>query len=215
MTCILTITGKSCSGKTFLLHALTKKFPDVIGVLPCYATRNRRVGEKDASRGGEYEFVVDEHFEDERPNMFQVFEPSPDRKYGTTRAQLKKSLDSGMLCARILEPSSVEVFKQETEFFGGNVISLFVATSTVEATRRMMARAVDSGADEENPPYQSYAERIKYMYTHERHWNRIRRYDGLIDGEGSRESMVAHAVAIINARLEHFKEKDIKKLEVT
>lgn len=192
MSFMLSMSGMTCSGKTYTMEKLLEIYPDEFIRLPCYTTREPRPGEKSAAEGGEYVFISDGQFNamKAKGDFFQLYEPGYGTSYGTTTVQLVEALSSGKVPVRLLEPPSVGIFKNECEQLGHNLLSLFVHCPLTLALARLVTRAVVDGHTNAADNL-STAERIEYMMRVESGWEFIRKYDMMVSGDVPVELAVA------------------------
>ena len=120
---VLAISGKTCSGKTFLLNQLlaTGKFNKLV----TSTTRFQREGEKE---GLDYHFIQSSHAEfliD--AGKFIEYNVYGNQVYGLTEIELNDKLAEGKIPCVILTPNGVDAYKKLLfEKFGIRVISVFI-----------------------------------------------------------------------------------------
>ncbi len=120
---VLTISGKTCSGKTYLLDQLlkTEKFSKLV----TSTTRHPRAGENDSL---DYHFIqssLAEHYID--TNRFIEYNVYGNQIYGLTEFELKDKLKEGKIPCAILTPNGALAYKNIlTSKFGVEVLSIFI-----------------------------------------------------------------------------------------
>jgi guanylate kinase len=137
---LLVVSAPSGAGKTSLVHALREQRP-TLGVSVSHTTRPRRPNETD---GREYHFVSVDQFKAllaegaflEHARVFDNF-------YGTGRAQLNATLDSGRDIILEIDWQGA----RQVRLAWPGVISIFILPpSRAELERRLRTRATDSDA---------------------------------------------------------------------
>ncbi len=159
---IVTITGPSCSGKTFLTRMMlnTGKFAEVVST----TTRPQRVGEVN---GGTYHFVSPEEFMD--IEMLECIEFNGNI-YGGSVAEFKKQFASGLIPVIIVEPNGMAQINQNASTQNWHVINVYVkCTPKIQNTRFLTRFAQETNAltDDSDPSdfEKIMTEYVGRMYT--------------------------------------------------
>lgn len=131
---IVTITGPSCSGKTFLTQMMlnTGKFAEVIST----TTRPQRIGEVN---GGTYHFVTPERFME--IEMLECIEFNGNI-YGGSVSEFKKQFASGLTPVIIVEPNGMIQINRNAEKQNWHVINVYVKCPQKLQAERFLGRFV-------------------------------------------------------------------------
>ena len=120
---VVSISGKTCSGKTYLLNQLLKT--GLFNKLVTSTTRHPREGEQDSF---DYHFIpssLAEHYID--TNRFIEYNVYGNQVYGLTEFELEGKLKEDLIPCVILTPNGVDVYKKLlAERFGITVLSVFI-----------------------------------------------------------------------------------------
>ena len=129
---IITITGPSCSGKTFLTQMMvdTGKFAEVVST----TTRPQRVGEVN---GGTYHFVTPEEFM--TIEMLECIEFNGNI-YGGSVAEFQKQFASGLIPVIIVEPNGMVQVNKNALKQDWHVINVFVKCPQRLQAERFLGR---------------------------------------------------------------------------
>ena len=136
--CLFTISAPSGAGKTSLVKALREKLQNSIAVSVSHTTRSMRSDETD---GVDYHFVSSDDFaqmvrDDEFLEHAQVF----DNSYGTARASVEKSLESGK---HVILEIDWQGARQVKKKIPGTVCIYILPTSREVLEQRLNDRATD------------------------------------------------------------------------
>lgn len=120
---VVSISGKTCSGKTYLLNQLLKT--GLFNKLVTSTTRHPREGEVEAS---DYHFIpssLAEHYIN--GDRFIEYNVYGNQVYGLTDFELQGKLNEDLIPCVILTPNGVNAYKKLlAEKFGITVISVFI-----------------------------------------------------------------------------------------
>lgn len=194
---MMTLTGPSCAGKTFLLKMLLDNYPGQFTSLVGYTTRPRREGEVD---GFEYNFIDEATFESElnAGNLCQSVQFGSNY-YGTPTRHLTDAFEAGKVPLRIVEPGGVGQFEKVCADLGAKVFAIYVTADIEVVTSRWLDRYhIDVAEAEEQHAFTriAYAGRIAKCLTEEFAWVNERPYNFYIKSNSEIHSM-AYALARI------------------
>lgn len=156
--CIVTLTGPTCSGKSYLEERLAKRG---FGKAVSTTSRAPRVGEVN---GREYHFTSRETLQrlQSQGDMVELVEYDGEF-YGLTAADAKVALaDSGRMVV-VCDPEGAKQIRRYGMAHGLPVISCWVACKHSEQVSRLLAR---------NLPREALERRLVTMMTTEAAWRR-------------------------------------------
>jgi guanylate kinase len=180
---LLVVSAPSGAGKTSLVHALREQRP-TLGVSVSHTTRPRRPNETD---GREYHFVSVDQFKAllaegaflEHARVFDNF-------YGTGRAQLNATLDSGRDIILEIDWQGA----RQVRLAWPGVISIFILPpSRAELERRLRTRATDSDAViarrlRDAADDMSHCPEFDYAVVNDRFEQALAELGAILDGQG-------------------------------
>lgn len=106
MEMLVTITGRSCSGKDYLIKLLMDKYPELFDVLTSITTRSPRNEQEITNRA--YYFINQSDFwEMELADEVLEWRKVKDNYYGITKEEMIRKRASGKALLMILEPGGV------------------------------------------------------------------------------------------------------------
>jgi len=168
---IITLTGPSCAGKTYLLNSLLKEYPNIFAKLLSDTTREKRI---DESEGDEYNFISKEDFI--RKNINDEYCQTVSFNginYGTKREALTYAFETGLVPIRIVEPTGIAQFRKISQELGCMYFSVYVDEEPVV----VMSRWIERYRNEKNPNTEYYALRILQTIFSEITWIDQEDYD--------------------------------------
>lgn len=182
---IITITGPSCSGKTFLTQMMlnTGKFTEVVST----TTRPQRTGEVD---GGTYHFVTPEEFK--KIEMLECIEFNSNI-YGGSIAEFKKQFASGLIPVIIVEPNGMVQINQNSKKQDWHVVNVYVKCPRMLQAERFLRRyaqetaALMNNADPSDlgKVMKEYVGRMVTMQSTEAGW-----FELYLNGLSNRDAMI-------------------------
>lgn len=195
---MITLTGPSCAGKTYLLETMLNLYPEQFVSLVGYTSRPKR--EKEVE-GREYIFVTQEHLlaEHQAGNLCQIVEFGGNY-YGTPTENLTAAFESGKTPVRIVEPTGVGQFTDICRKMGANVFSVFVMQSIEAMNYRWLKRYLkdaNEAGDSIDLVTNLYAGRLSKSVTEELGWLDARPYNFYADMDRLKVEMVAYALSRI------------------
>lgn len=136
---LITITGPTASGKSFLLDTLVKE--GKVNKVISYTTREPRVGEEE---GKDYYFVDRKTFQDmeDAGKLIEKTEYNG-TLYGTSFDEIDKKISGKLPGAIILEPHGVQEFKRISSSRSWKCKNVFVYVPLKLRTSRIVQRAMD------------------------------------------------------------------------
>ncbi len=216
---IITLTGPSGTGKTFLSFSLFEHgFSNVVST----TTRMKRPGEVD---GADYHFVTKEQFDnmDARGEMIEKVDAHGiGLYYGVSLAEAEKVFNSGKNAAIVVEPDGKRQIEEYCEKNGWTCVSVFVNNPVELLFERILLRfseqqqtILKSSLDTEYKEKEiqkiikSNAERLKKLTTFEQEkwvkpaYNGSERYDLVIDNFNSRntEKIISSIIETVNEKM--------------
>lgn len=125
---LVTLTAPTCSGKSYLLNALTDHG---CGRIVSTTTRAKRDGE---TEGVDYRFIsVDESKELEAANAFFELIEFRGIRYGVTRGEMDGKMREEFAPIVVLEPQGLAIYEKKCQEHGWNIYKVYV--STIESAR--------------------------------------------------------------------------------
>lgn len=122
---IITLTGPSASGKSYVIHQIKDVAEDFVGFLPInfpkYTTREYRVEEILQKRNGEIPDVVSV---DEIPSKCDLVYGTYGKEYGLDTKDLQEKLNHGI--SPLVVVNDVRAVEELKKVFKGDVLSLFI-----------------------------------------------------------------------------------------
>lgn len=202
---VITVTGISCSGKTFLADYARKNdtlFKESIGT----TTRPLRAGE---ATGVDYDFVsVDEFKRMEQNGELLESNCYADNYYGRSVHRMEKIYETGKIPLFVVEPNGAINIRKKCQELGIEAVNVFIDCSMEVAIQRWLDRYqvdVKSGLT----PHEFYADRISKTLTIEQTWKNSCNYH-LTLGFASSPEETANQIQTIADSLEF----DIPQLSI-
>ena len=196
----MTVTGPSCSGKSYLVNHLIEKYPDQFQVLLSDTTRKPRPGEVN---GVEYNFVTEQYFEENMQNEgYCQFVQFNGISYGTSKSDLQSIFDAGKTPIRIVEPTGVTQFKFVASDMDFSVFSIFVSGSPELCMSRWLQRYYETiydskDADDLIADHEFYVRRMTSCFLHEFDWIDHQPYNFYLDCDTQDFSSMSHSLSRI------------------
>lgn len=179
---IVVISGKTCSGKTYLLEKLLEKTL-FFSKLVTSTTRPKRTGEVN---GLDYHFISSAQAE-ENLQGGEFVESNVHGKYlyGLTKEELNEKLNLDKIPCIILTPNGLQPYKELLAPYGVKVLSIYINCSEDLQFDRLANRVKDELAWRKNDEVDVIKEsllRVQSMVLKEIGWDDyISQYDCVID----------------------------------
>lgn len=191
---LVTLTGGTASGKTFLLNYIreTAKLPCLVST----TTRKPRAGEVE---GVDYFFISDERSREiEAANGFAELAIYNGTRYGVTKEEFFSKLNKG-LAFLIVEPSGIDHYVQPAKNVGAKHLKYFIHTPQDLVLQRFKLRMVadidkhflnwlaaaeygDTDAYDPTSIPLSYVMRLQNILTFESSWYQMAPWDRVLMG---------------------------------
>lgn len=192
---LMTLTGPSCAGKTYLLYHIIETYPDIFQPLPSVTTRHPRAGEEPSV---EYRFIDQDTFalHLSRNELIQsvCFNGS---YYGTLQSDIDDIVSSGKTPIRIVEPGGVTQFHQVARNMSQRLFSVYVYNDLETIMDRLLKRFSDdvlhNKVDESTRLY--YGQRIVNCLQEEMSWIDRLPYNYYADLSAIGHKHVAHTLS--------------------
>ncbi len=174
---IMTLTGPSCAGKSYLEAHLIERHPEVFSRLLSHTTRPMREGEVD---GVDYLFITEDEFAAMLVNgKFTQTVDYGNYQYGTTWDTLEAVIDDGKVPLVVVEPTGVEQFEKIAKACGHQVFSVLVTHSMEVIMSRWVRRLLSENAETPEAlevKTERFTKRVLNTLTEEVDWEHKRRY---------------------------------------
>lgn len=139
----ITLTGRSCVGKDFLIKKLLDEYGDLFDVL--VSTTSRPPRSQDEIDNQVYHFVSEKEFIDMcNADMMMEFRRVKDNYYGITFDELALKRASGKALLMILEPNGVYEMIRKVDAIGMEYFSVFLDAPDSLLLKRLNERSPDS-----------------------------------------------------------------------
>lgn len=160
---LIIISGTTCAGKGAVIDALLKRNPN-LNLSISYTSREMREGE---TNGVEYKFITKDEFERkiENDEFLEYAFVHNMNYYGTPKAEIKETLDSGK---DVLLEIEVQGAKKVKELFPETILIFIMAPSMEEVKHRIKARGKENNEQiikRFQTAYQEINEIPKYNYV--------------------------------------------------
>lgn len=164
---VLTITGPSCVGKSYLAYLLTQKYPDQFALPKSVTTRSKRTSEDN-----EYHFVTADEFTEMIQNKkLMEFTVIDDNFYGTSAQEVNNAFSQGKIPILVVDPKGVrtlqEISKSSKSFY---VFSVFLDESVELLVQRWLERFKVKLKSNQYCDIEYMAQRIINTTTKENSW---------------------------------------------
>jgi len=185
---LMTITGETCAGKSYLLDKLVEN--NIVNKIVSCTTRPPRIGEID---GKDYYFLSKEDFQWglDRGNFAEHVEFNGTH-YGTTNDEIQSKIDGRKPGTIIVEPQGVEIY--ERYCLGQNIRMMKVFVMTPEKVRldrlsKRFQKELESSSEERLKLIERFTKRIYATATEEQIWAQAHRYNLYVSGEYTEASI--------------------------
>lgn len=136
---LVTLTAPTCSGKSYLLNALTERglFSRIVST----TTRPMRSGEKE---GFDYNFISWNKSQqlEEQEEFFELIEFNKTR-YGVTNDEMNGKMASAVSPAIVLEPQGLAIYERECRERGWDVYKVYVHVTENIRIERLLQRTLN------------------------------------------------------------------------
>lgn len=197
---IITLSGMSTSGKTYLAKALSDmpQFSKTVSV----TTRPMREGEID---GVDYHFVSAEEFRaliDK--GEFLEYEASHKAMYGTAAFEVERILAKGSSAVLVLEPEGVVSMERIAKERGMPFVSVYIETSMPVIMERFVCERMKNEMESRGfIDFQAHAERLDVVLTKESKWPARKHWDLVlkdIHAPGRFDDVLKKLVEVVDTR---------------
>lgn len=196
---LTTITAPTCSGKSYLLNQLTSNFTRLVSTTTRAARENEQYGH-------DYYFISQDTSDDLLKND-EYIETVQFRgaRYGVTRKELEKKMESSLNPVVILEPSGLEAYETICRERGWDIFRIFIYTKEEVRIQRLIERtsldiqqdaqeAINCGwsrllPEDVNRQLQIHTNRLLSITSDERCWQTSRQWDLLIPGDDTSKAI--------------------------
>ena len=183
---LMTITGESAAGKSYLLDKLTEQ--DVVNKIVSCTSRPPRTSEVE---GKDYYFLSEEKFKDEfrwkldRGHFAEMVNYNG-TYYGTTHIELENKINGLKPGAIIVEPQGVNIYKKYCSGQRIQMLKVFVMTNEDVRLQRLNQRLLielDTDPLDKLKHIIRHTNRIIATATEEKTWSTAHKYDLYVSGE--------------------------------
>lgn len=207
---LITLTAPTCSGKSFLLSALTQNGSQRI---VSTTTRSPRKGEKE---GVDYNFISREHSLDlEEAGLFAELIEYNGVRYGVTHAEMERKMVQGTAApVVIVTPEGVEIYREYCRSKGWDIFAVYIHTQQSVCLDRLNKRTVlDLAALVRETPTASehafatimrgHTNRVLAVTREESTWITRDKWDAIIPGDNAERALkdLQDGIAWRNKRL--------------
>ena len=165
---LITLTGPTASGKSFLLDHIRKT--QVFDVLTSATTRKKRANERD---GIDYHFLSQQQFDNDlAAGKFIEHAVYDGHYYGVTRDEFTKKLVEDNIVVIILEPFAIKKYARLAKQLNAEVLSYYVhADFEIRRSRFFdrVRRDIESNENKADTAI-NYLNRYEKMLTEETKW---------------------------------------------
>lgn len=200
---LMTITGETCAGKSYLLDELIAR--DMVNKIVSCTTRPPRVGEID---GKDYYFLSEEDFQwGLDRGDFAEYIKFNGVYYGTRHNELQSKITELKPGVIILEPNGVNIYEQYCATQAIAMLKVFVMTPEkvrLERLNKRFLKELNSCSDNPEDRFrliEQFTNRVYSTATEEQKWVTSRRYDLYVSGEYTRAS-----IELIKELIKNYKE---------
>ena len=177
---LITLTAPTCSGKSYLLDALTK---DWCSRIVSTTTRPARHGE---CEGVDYHFISVEESRrlEAAGDFFELIEFNGTR-YGVTNHEMQQKMAGGPPPVVILEPQGLDIYQAECAKRGWSVFKVFVSTTESVRIDRLNQRTTGElrGGGDIEKQVKAHTQRLLSITGDERHWINRFNWDVVVPGD--------------------------------
>lgn len=197
---IITLSGMSTSGKTYLAKALSEmpQFSKTVSV----TTRAMREGEAD---GVDYHFVSTADFKaliDK--GEFLEYEASHKAMYGTAAFEVERILSNGSSAVLVLEPEGVVSMERIARERGLPFVSVYIETSMPVIMERFVTERISNEMETRGAiDFQAHAERLEVILSKESLWPGRKQWDLVLKDihlPGRFEEVLKQLVELVQTR---------------
>jgi len=187
---IVTLTGPTCSGKTYLHDALIKDYGFV--KLKSCTTRAMREGEVD---GVDYDFISMDEAKSRRANdefiectLFSL------QYYGVTRTELAEKIATGKPIVVVLEPLGLATYEKVAKELGYRLLKVYVESPLDVRIKRLNNRTfknvfLNTSSDVVSVHITDHTRRLENMLLIESKWPNAHEWDLKVTGEDALSAM--------------------------
>lgn len=197
---IITLSGMSTSGKTFLAKALSEleQFEKTVSV----TTRPIREGEVD---GRDYHFVSRDDFQALiAKGEFLEYEASHKAMYGTAAFEIERILAKGSSAVLVLEPEGALSMERIARARGLPFASVYIETAMPVIIERLITERMDIEMRAKGCiDYRAHAERLEVVLSKEAQWASRKPWDIVLRDihlEGRFDEALAKLVEVVSTR---------------
>lgn len=199
---LVTITAPTCSGKNFLRDMMELHFE--WDRLVSTTTRAPRAGEVE---GSDYYFISREQsLAMEARGEFEELIEFRGTRYGVTKDEMRRKMNSKVPATVILEPQGLEVYRKLCIEQEWDMFSIFIYATEKLRIERLMQRTVKDIENGIAPDaaVKSHTDRVLSIVGDERSWSQIRFWDALVPGDDVEKAldMIARGVTWKNRKNE-------------
>lgn len=194
---VVTISGASCSGKTYLASHLKENalFEEAVST----TTRMCRAGEVN---GKDYNFISREDFiaKKEKGDFIETVEFSGNF-YGTSSDEFERMFDKGIVPLVVIEPNGAYNLHEHGQENGWTVLNVFIDAPVELSINRFCERYRHDMANNQGST-DSYINRILDLISTELHWKGAMEYDFIYPASNGLVELKAVADKITTSVLE-------------
>ncbi|MEM4261304.1 MAG: hypothetical protein QXG00_08725 [Candidatus Woesearchaeota archaeon] len=178
----MTITGKTCAGKSYLLDELISK--NIVNKIVSCTTRPPRI---DEINGRDYYFLSEEEFQWglDRGDFIESVKFN-DVYYGTTYKELETKIDNKKPGAIIIEPNGIKNYEKYCSTQNIKMLKTFVITNEnvrLERLNNRFLKELEFGNENKIEIIKRFTKRIYTTAIEEQKWLTAHNYDLYITGE--------------------------------
>lgn len=197
---IITLSGMSTSGKTFLAKALSEleQFEKTVSV----TTRPIREGEVD---GRDYHFVSQDEFKALiARGEFLEYEASHKAMYGTAAFEVERILAKGSSAVLVLEPEGALSMERIARARGLPFASVYIETAMPVIIERLITERMDIEMQAKGCiDYHAHAERLEVVLSKEAQWPTRKPWDIVLRDihlDGRFDEALSKLVEVVSTR---------------
>lgn len=204
---LVTITAPTCSGKNYLRDGIEREYgwKRIVST----TTRAARFGEV---QGLDYDFISEEKSRElEQAEAFAELITFRGIRYGVTKREMDRKMDSELPPMVILEPQGLAVYSELCAQNGWDMFKIYI--SVVEGTRieRLIKRTVEDVRLTLSSPaitekvIRTHTDRLLSITGDERRWSNVTTWDAILPGDNLEKALAGlkQAVEWRNRRVAH------------
>lgn len=196
---LITLSGPTCSGKTTLekYMTLTKKYSRIRS----FTTRAPRIGEVS---GVDYDFITHAQFEELQEKDLIVQKVFLNGYwYGTTVPNVKDVVDSGKIPVVVVEPLSVQQFRNAGEKFGFQVVPILVTADREALALRYFERVLNEWKTTDKLSELTATRLLNMANIECATWHQLEKYWMILDSSApmAREDVLCREIDILVIRI--------------